>query len=163
MCPAGDSLLCIIVQWSPLLISALFGVLASLVAAVTYAFVADRIKGYRLKKRFSKLKGRYVQCNLQGEPFEGRFTDITKVQRNLLTVEGDDATPDKWHSTILMDERFPGFGFGQYQYQYSNRPDCGRHEVQVVDDGKIIFVQAQNTSHGQNTTFAYLWKKVGKG
>jgi hypothetical protein len=161
MCTAGHSLLFIIVEWSPLFIGALFGVLASLVAAVTYVFVADRIKGYRLKKRFSKLRGRYVQCNLQGEPFEGRFTDITKVQRNLLTVEGDDATPDKWHSTILMDERFPGFGFGQYQY--NNRSDCGRHEVQVKDDGKVIFVQVQNTSSGQNPTFACLWKKVEKG
>jgi hypothetical protein len=140
-----------------MLSTAILSIVTSLVAAATYAFVADRIKGRRLNKRFSILKGRYHQCNLQGEEFDGRFTDITEVRRNLLTLEGDDATRNRWRGTILMDERFPSFGFGQYQYQY--RPDCGRHEIQVTDGGKTIFVRVENTSHGQNPPFTLIWKR----
>jgi hypothetical protein len=139
------------------LIGLISGVLSSLFAAVVFLAFTDGINGLRLTKRFSKLKGRYVQCDLAGQPLGNHFIDVVKVRRNLLIVEGDDLAQGKWHSTILMDERFPGFGFGQYQYE--NRIDCGRHEIQVAHDGKVIFVQARNTSHGLDATFAYLWKR----
>jgi hypothetical protein len=134
------------------------GVLSSLAAAVIFLASTDGIHGLRLRKRFSKLKGRYEHCDLAGHSLGNQFTRITQVRRNLLIVEGDDPVQGKWRSTILMDERFPGFGFGQYQYD--NQRDCGRHEIQVAHDRKTIFVQAQNTSHGRNATFAYLWKRV---
>ena len=140
-----------------MLLTAILSVVTSLVAAATYAFVADQIKGHKLNKRFSKLKGRYIQCTLEGPEFDGRFTDITAVQRNLLILEGDDATRNRWHSTILMDERFLDFGFGHYQYKY--RHDCGRHEIQVADDGRTIFVRVENTSHGKNLPYTLIWKK----
>jgi hypothetical protein len=140
------------------LIGLISGVLSSLFAAMIFLAFTDGIKGLRLKKRFSKLKGRYIQCDLAGQPLGNQVTNIVNVRRNLLIVEGDDSAQGKWQSTILMDERFPGFGFGQYQYD--NEHDCGRHEIQVAHDGKVIFVQAQNTSHGRNATFAYLWKRT---
>jgi hypothetical protein len=134
------------------------GIISSLAAAVIFLASTDGIRGLRLTRRFSKLRGRYAQCDLAGQSLANQFTDITHVRHNLLTIEGDDPVQGKWHSTILMDERFPGFGFGQYQYD--NQHDCGRHEIQVAHDGRTIFVQAQNTSHGRNNTFAYLWKRA---
>src|SRR6267154_1253554 len=50
----------------------------------------------RLNKRFSKLKGRYIQCDLAGQPLVNQFTDVTEVRRNLLVVEGDDPMQGKW-------------------------------------------------------------------
>lgn len=88
------------------LIGLVSGVLSSLFAAIVLLAFTDGIRGLRLRRRFSKLKGRYVQCGVDGEPFANRFTEVTQVRRNLLIVEGNDSTPDKWRSTILMDERF---------------------------------------------------------
>jgi len=59
-----------------------------------------------------------------------------------------------------MNEAFPGFGFGQYQYK--DKLDCGRHEIQLQDNGKDIFVLTINTSHGQNTTHTLVWRRDEK-
>jgi hypothetical protein len=66
------------------------GVISSLAAAAIFLAFTDGIHGLRLRKRFSKLKGRYVHCDLAGQSLGNQFTDITQVRRNLLTVEGDD-------------------------------------------------------------------------
>ena len=56
-----------------------------------------------------------------------------------------------------MREDLPEYGAGVYQYV--GKKDCGRHEIQVNTEDRSIYVQCVNTSHGEDYTFAYVWKR----
>jgi len=143
------------------LISFLLGIGASILAAAIYTAWQNR----KLTKRFSRYKGRYTQCDLRGEPLNKNalWTEITNVDRGLLTVKGNDLGGLEWASKILMNERFPGFGSGHYHYPASAESDWGLHTIQIVDEGATILVQVQNMSGGKNNIYTLLWKKTTVG
>jgi hypothetical protein len=137
------------------------------VASLIATYIYNSSQSRKLTKRFSKLKGRYIQCDLKGNPKgnppEDRFAEITQVERNLLTVQGTDEAGRKWNSVILMDAKIPGYGFGQYHYPVSSEADWGLHTIQLEDpDGNVIMVQAHNISAGENKNFPLLWMRNPK-
>ena len=136
------------------------GVVSSILATVWYA----HYQSARLTKRFAKYKGRYIQCDLKGQPLTGDdlWTEITSVDRGLLTVRGVDVGGLEWTSKILMDERFPGFGSGHYHYLSSAESDWGLHTIQAADDNTIL-VQVENISGSKDSTYTLLWKKTLQG
>jgi hypothetical protein len=143
------------------LISFLLGIGASILAAAIYTAWQNR----NLTKRFSEYKGRYTQCDLRGEPLNGMalWTEITNVDRRLLTVKGNDLGGLEWVSKILMNERFPGFGLGHYHYPATAESDWGLHTIIIVDEGTTILVQVQNMSGGRSNIYTLLWKKTTAG
>jgi hypothetical protein len=143
------------------LIGFLLGIVSSVLASVAFTGYQNS----KLTRRFSKYKGRYVQCDLIGEPLNGEdlWTEITDVDRGLLTVKGNDFGGLEWTSKILMDERFPGFGSGHYHYLSTHESDWGLHTIQIAENGEMILVQVQNISGGKNTSFPLLWKKTPPG
>lgn len=140
----------------------LIGFVLGVVTEFFAATAMTRYQNSKLTRRFSKYKGRYIQCDLAGEPLNGEdlWTEITDADRNLLTVKGNDLGGLQWTSKILMDERFPGFGSGHYNYLSTNISDWGLHTIQIAESGEVILVQVQNISGGANKTYPLLWKKT---
>jgi hypothetical protein len=139
----------------------LLGIVSSILGTVWYV----QRQNARLTKRFSKYKGRYVQCDLRGEPLSGDdlWTEITEVDRTLLTTKGNDFGGLEWIGKVLMDDRFPEFGSGHYRYLSTDELDWGLHTIQIAEGGEIILVQVQNVSGGKNKVFPLLWKKTPQG
>lgn len=72
-------------------------------------------------------------------------------QQKVLAEMGVGKDGLRWVSDV------PEYGTGIYQY--SERADCGVHQIQVSSKGDIIYVHGVNTSHGKDYQFAYIWKK----
>lgn len=133
-------------------------VIAGIVSSVlTYVFMYFTGK-YRLKSRFSHLAGTYAQQTISNEPIVDAVTVVHYLKGNVIVTRGE-SPEGKWEGRITMNDALPEFGSGIYQYTDEGRNDCGVHQIQVSPARDMIYVLTTNTSHGRNSTFAYIWKK----
>ena len=110
----------------------------------------------------SALSGTYDQVSIETGESLGLLTELRYIRGRTLNTRGQDRTKQGqvivWEGQITMNEHLPSLGTGVYGYP--GRPDCGTHEIQVREDGKLINVCGVNTSHpGQRPRFALLWRR----
>ena len=134
-------------------------IIAGIVSSIlTFIFVLlrDRYKYWRL---FHKLAGKYRHYDIHGQPLLDGLTEISYLGKNLLKTKGK-SSEGEWVGRIMMNEALPEYGSGIYQYV--GRDDCGVHQIQVHPSAESIYVLGQNTSHGNNFSFSYLWRRDEK-
>lgn len=110
----------------------------------------------------SALSGTYDQVSIETGESLGLLTELRYIRGRTLNTRGQDRTKQGqvivWEGQITMNEHLPSLGTGVYGYP--GRPDCGTHEIQVREDGKLINVCGVNTSHpAQRKHFALLWRR----
>jgi len=129
------------------------GVLSSLLTMG----ILELLKRERDAKRFGSLAGSYAHYSMNGERLLDGVTDIVFRGGDVLSTHGR-SSEGTWDGLIIMSRDLMGVGSGIYQY--SDRMDCGTHHVQMAADGASCFVLVVNTSHGKNSTFSCMWRRI---
>jgi hypothetical protein len=136
-----------------LVISIASGVVSSLLTIGIVEFA----RRARDAKNFGALAGTYAHYSVTGERLLDGITKVAFRGGNVLLTHGS-SSEGIWDGRIVMSQDLIGVGSGIYQY--SARTDCGTHHVQVGMDRRSWFVLVVNTSHGQNSTFPQIWRRM---
>ena len=128
-------------------------ILAGFVGSVVTFIFVRAWRWYTFRQMFSKLNGKYTHHTINGNRLGDGITELCHMKGRIKGTGGD----GRWEGRITMSEDVPEYGTSIYQY--SERDDCGVHQIQVSSKGDIIYVHGVNTSHGKDYQFAYIWKK----
>jgi hypothetical protein len=110
-----------------------------------------------------ELSGTYEQISIETGKSLGLLVYLRYLGGRTLKTRGQERGNQgqelEWEGHITMNEQIPNLGTGVYHY--TGRLDCGTHEIQVRENGKLIHVWGANTSYpGDRPRFALFWKRI---
>lgn len=141
------------------LMSFLSSIVAGIVSSALTVVLLEGVRHARERTSFGSLAGKYDHYTTTGERLLDGSTEIVHAGANILETHGS-SSEGTWDGRIVMSRDLQSSGAGIYQYR--GRADCGTHHVQVAPDRASCYVLTVNTSHGRNTTVAYVWRRVGQ-